>query len=98
MSKKQYNVEEALLALQQGNEEGLRHFYNNYYASLSLYAFKLTKDDQVADELAAEAFVKLWQLRHSLSPDRSVLAWLYSIVRNAAFDHLRKIKRQNIKS
>jgi RNA polymerase sigma factor (sigma-70 family) len=52
------------------------------------------EDDAVAEDIAAEAFVKLWQPRSELREPQAVKAWLYSTVRHAALDYLRHQKRK----
>jgi RNA polymerase sigma-70 factor (family 1) len=43
-----------------------------------------------------DAFTKLWQSRQTLATEGSIKAWLYSAVRNASIDHLRKVKRLRV--
>lgn len=93
MHHKHCTEEEALTALLEGQEEGLDFFFYRYYAPLIYFAFKLVRDQHLAEELSAEAFVKLWKHRLTLSGEGPLKVWLYRIVRNAAIDHLRKVKR-----
>jgi RNA polymerase sigma-70 factor (ECF subfamily) len=93
VEKKNYTDEEALIALLQGNEQGLDHFFNCYYAPLTFFVLKLTGDQQLAEDIASEAFVKLWKRREELSGEGSLKAYLYRMVRNAAIDHMRMQKR-----
>lgn len=46
-----------------------------------------------ADDLAQEAFVRLWERRSSIDPSRSVRAWLYRTVRNLALNQFRDDRR-----
>ena len=84
---------DALHALQQGQEWGLDYYFERYYTPLTLFAQGLVYDPCLAEEIAAEAFVKLWHKRESLQEIGSIKAWLYALVRNASIDHLRKVKR-----
>jgi RNA polymerase sigma-70 factor (ECF subfamily) len=96
LHKKQYREEDALQALLKGQEGGLDYFFKLYYAPLTYFAFKLLEGDHQAEEIAAEAFVKLWNHRDRLSEEGSIKAWLYSTVRNACLDELRKVKRMAV--
>lgn len=96
MRKKQYSNDEALQALMLGREEGLDHFFHLYYAPLTYFAFKLLGDQYQAEEIAAEAFIKLWNNKEKFTAEGSIKSWLYTSVRNAAVDHLRKVKRLRI--
>ncbi len=54
------------------------------------YAQMLTHDLDLTDEIIAEAFLRVWRSRASYSDRGPVLAWVFSITRNCAFDALRK--------
>jgi len=48
-----------------------------------------------AEELAQEAFLRLWTARDRYDPQRSqVNTWLWSIVRNVALNHLDHVRRR----
>jgi RNA polymerase sigma-70 factor (family 1) len=82
----------ALQALIKGREEGIEFFFQQYYTQLCYFAGSLLNDDCLAQEITSDAFTKLWQSRQSLATEGSIKAWLYSTVRNASIDHLRKVK------
>lgn len=92
MPPESHHISEALQALQAGQEEGLHYLFTLYYRPLSHYAFRWMQDSGPAEEIASEAFLKLWQHREGLSAEGSVKAWLYQTVRHAAIDQLRKKK------
>jgi len=54
------------------------------------YAQMLTHDIDLTDEIIAEAFLRVWRSRDTYSDRGPVLAWVFSITRNCAFDALRK--------
>jgi RNA polymerase sigma-70 factor (family 1) len=86
----------ALQALIRGREEGIEFFFQEYYTQLCYFAGTLLNDDCLAQEVTSDAFTKLWQTRQSLATEGSIKAWLYSTVRNASIDHLRKVKRLRV--
>jgi RNA polymerase sigma-70 factor (family 1) len=83
----------ALQALIRGREEGIDFLFQQYYTQLCYFAGTLLNDDFLAQEITSDAFTKLWQSRQTLATEGSIKAWLYSTVRNASIDHLRKVKR-----
>jgi RNA polymerase sigma-70 factor (family 1) len=87
---------DALYALQRGQECGLDYYFERYYTPLTLFAQGLVHDGQQAEEIAAEAYVKLWHKRENLQEIGSLKAWLYTLVRNACIDYLRKVKRLRV--
>jgi RNA polymerase sigma-70 factor, ECF subfamily len=59
------------------------------YATYSL-ARRLTGDEQDAEDLAQDAFLKLWRSASSYRAQRgSVRTWMLSVVRNRGIDRLR---------
>jgi RNA polymerase sigma-70 factor (family 1) len=85
--------EEAFGALQQDNEEGLDFFFNRYYTALGFYANSIVAHKEIAKEIAAEAFVKLWTKKETIEEWRKVKFLLYKIVYNASIDFLREKER-----
>ena len=59
------------------------------HPSLHRYAVGLTRDEASAADLVQEAFVRIWERRSTLDPERSVRALLYRSVRNLAFNAQR---------
>jgi RNA polymerase sigma-70 factor (family 1) len=96
LRKTNYTANDALQALIRGREEGIDFFFQQYYTQLCYFADTLLNDDCLAQEITSDAFTKLWQSRQSLATEGSIKAWLYSTVRNASIDHLRKVKRLRV--
>jgi RNA polymerase sigma-70 factor, ECF subfamily len=61
------------------------------YPSLFRYLHRLTGDEDVAEDIAQEAFVRL--LRHPL-PDSEVRPWLFTVAMNLVRDRARKRERR----
>lgn len=81
---------EAIVALQAGGERGLDFFFNRYYTSLTFYCQSLTHNQSAAQEIASEAFVKLWNYRHTITEPQNVKALLFRIGYNASIDYIRE--------
>jgi len=70
-------------------EEAFRaHWTNVFRVSLAW-----TNDWGAAEDIAQEAFVRLWIHRHQLDWSSSVLPWLLRAARNLATDRFRKVRR-----
>jgi RNA polymerase sigma-70 factor (family 1) len=96
LGRKTITPEEALQALQGGRQEGLNFFFKLHYGSLSYFAFKLTEDSFLAEEMVSSAFIKLWSYSTNITSPNHLKQWLYQVVRNEAIDHLRKVKRLRV--
>jgi len=56
------------------------------------YAFALLDDRDLACDVAQEAFVRLWQARARLDPERPLVPWLLKITRNLCVNERRKLE------
>lgn len=65
------------------------------HPALLRYAWRLTGEESSAADVVQEAFLKLWQRRATLDPQRSLKALLYTTVRNLSLNHLRNTRRRH---
>jgi RNA polymerase sigma factor (sigma-70 family) len=64
-----------------------------YEGRLIRYTKKIIKDEQVAQEIVQNCFLKLWK-GGKKSLECKIPPWLYLVCRNEAFDQFKKNKRQ----
>jgi RNA polymerase sigma factor (sigma-70 family) len=68
----------------------LADLYERYRARIRAFITRITGDQEAAEDLCQDTFLKAmrgWQGRRQT---RSTIAWLYQIARNTAYDHLRR--------
>jgi RNA polymerase sigma-70 factor (ECF subfamily) len=94
MQKHPFGEEEALATLIGGREEGLDYFFRRYYAPLTFFAQGLVGNQETAEDLVEDAFLKLWERREELGSQGSLRSWLYTTVKNACIDLIRREKRK----
>ncbi len=63
-------------------------FFHKHYGALCEYVRGIVDRPDVAEELAQDAFVRLWE-RHTRAPVSMAVAYLYTTARNRAYSHLR---------
>lgn len=56
------------------------------------FAWRITRDEDAAEDIVQEAFLKVWRTRHRLDERRSLKALLYTIVRNLALNAIRSVQ------
>jgi RNA polymerase sigma-70 factor (family 1) len=83
-----------ILKIREGREEAFNLIFREWYAPLVLNAFHITNNQAAAEDIAEEAFIKLWEKRHSLSDIISLKSYLYMMTRNASLTWLRKNKTE----
>lgn len=62
------------------------------YPPLCAFAFGIVKDNDVAEEIVQEVFVKLWAQRDEVDINTSMHSYLYSAVRNSALNQIKHLK------
>ncbi|MBV6646079.1 MAG: RNA polymerase sigma-70 factor [Cyclobacteriaceae bacterium] len=68
--------------------------FNEYFDTLTTYAFRFLDTREEAEEIVQEVFVKFWEKCESLAPDSSVKSYLYRSVHNTC---LNQIKHEKVK-
>jgi len=53
----------------------------------------IVQDKNAASDILQDVFLKLWQIRENVDPERSLRALMYQMVRNYALNHERQKKR-----
>ncbi|MRG47108.1 RNA polymerase sigma-70 factor [Chitinophaga sp. SYP-B3965] len=81
---------ELLLQLQAGDEHSFAQLYDLYSPRMFGFLLKLTKKDEAAREILQEVFIRLWEKRYTLDPDRSFRSYLFRIAENCVVDFFRK--------
>ena len=78
--------------LQAGEVRGFNYFFELHYPALCYFARGIINDEALAEEIADDAFVKLWERRESFGHAAAIKAFLYRTVKNAAIDIMRRSK------
>lgn len=77
-----------------GDEMAFRTIYDAYFDRLAAYAFKISKSEDVSEDVVQDVFVKLWTNRSALVNVEMHQAYIFSIARNKTIDYLRKLARE----
>jgi RNA polymerase sigma-70 factor (family 1) len=93
-SKSIYSESELLQWVAQGNEQAFRRIFDLYSDRLFSYVLKITGREEIAEEIVMDAFMKVWTNREHLSAINRFDSYLYTIVRNQAFNILKRIAHE----
>ncbi len=72
-----------------------QQIWEDFRAPLRSFIRQRVHDEDVADDLLQEAFLKIHNGIGSLKDDQRLTGWLYRIVRNTITDHFRKAPSRN---
>lgn len=84
--------------LRERNDKAISLLYDHYGDTLYGVAFKVVRDEELAQDVVQESFVKIWKKADSYDASKAKLfTWLFRITRNTAIDKLRSINTKTDK-
>lgn len=90
-SKKNYTNAALVKRISQGDERAFQEMFYAYKDRLFSYCCRFTKSEELAEEIIHDALLKVWNDRHHLDPERSLVGYLYTITRNLSLNFLKKV-------
>lgn len=85
-------ADETLMAnWQRGDENALAALLSRYERKLWVFLHRLTGDKSTAEDLLQETFMRLLQHGSDWQPSARFSTWIYTVARNLAFDHARRM-------
>lgn len=79
--------------LRRSDQRAYTELFQAMYEPLYRYAWYFTKDSDLSYDILQDVFLKLWQVRERVDPQKSLKALLYQMTRNTALNHDRYKKR-----
>nr|WP_121271281.1 RNA polymerase sigma-70 factor [Pedobacter schmidteae] len=88
-----YNEVELLTRLGNGDKYAFELLYNQYKYRIAGNLLKLLKSEDLAEEILQDLFVKIWDTRKTIDPQKSFRSYLFRIAENMVMDYYRKASR-----
>jgi RNA polymerase sigma-70 factor (ECF subfamily) len=80
------------------NDKAISLLYEHYGDTLLGVANKVVRDEELAQDVLQESFVKIWKKSDTYDPTKAKLfTWLFRITRNTAIDKLRSVNTKSDK-
>ena len=90
-----YSESELVDKLKNQDSEAFSLLYDNYSAALYGIINTIVKDDEVAQDILQDVFLKIWKNVISYQRDKGTLfTWMLNIARNTSIDNLRSKNRK----
>jgi RNA polymerase sigma-70 factor (ECF subfamily) len=81
--------------LREGDEKAISLLYEHYGDTLYGVAYKVVRDEELAQDILQESFIKIWNKAHTYDPGKAKLfTWLFRITRNTSIDKLRSLSNK----
>ena len=87
------NEKYLIALLNNGNEGAFEELYRLYSNRLFGYFIKFVKSEIIAADLLQDAFIKIWNNRQNIDPEKSFRSYLFRIAENLVYDFFRKAAR-----
>jgi len=84
------NEEEILLQLKQGDAHAFDLIYKHYSFKIYRNILRLVKQEEVAEEILQDVFMRVWEKRESLSVETSFKSYLFRVGHNLVMDLFRR--------
>jgi len=78
--------------LRRGDLDALSSLVSRYQNRLYRFLLRLVRDRSEAEDLFQQTWVHVAEKIRRFDPDRNFDAWLFTVARNLAIDHLRRIR------
>jgi len=87
---KLHNEPEIILLVAQGDEKAFATLFYHYKDKLYSYALRLTGEEELAEEMVQDAFMKIWLSREGLKKIESLDAYLFTVIRNKSYNAIKR--------
>lgn len=67
------------------DKDAFRNLYLLYYPRLRAYVLKFVKAPQYAEDIVQDAFLKLWEIRNTIDPEKNFSGYIFTITKNLIF-------------
>ncbi len=72
-----------------GDQKAFRKLFEHFFLRLYRFAGSIVKDQQKAQEVVQDVFLKVWENREHLTSVCNIEVYLYTITKNKCIDYLR---------
>lgn len=70
----------------------IEKIWQQFHQELKRFIMKRINDNDIANDILQEVFIKIHENIHSLKDDKKLDKWVYQVTRNVIIDHFRKTK------
>lgn len=83
----------AIQVAEKNDENAFKMLFQKFYAGLLSFATSVIKDQQMAEEVVEDVFIKLWENRETLPTITNLSYYLYVATKHASLNCIQKRKK-----
>lgn len=76
-----------------GDPRAFGELYQMYRKPALRFCLILLKDEAEAENVLHEVFLKIWERREQINPELNFNSYLFTCLRNYAFDHFKRLEK-----
>lgn len=76
--------------IKQGDQPAFTLLYDKFSRQIYRNILRLVKDDDIAQELLQDLFLKIWEIRQDIKAEGSFKSFLHRVAENIVYMHFRK--------
>lgn len=84
-------VKPLLIRLINHDHSAFHELYDLFSSQVYCNILRMVKDADLAQEILQEVFVKIWEKRSIVDPEKTFSSFLHQVARNMVYDHFRKL-------
>lgn len=86
-----YNITELLGQVAEGNEKAFHILFDEYKDRFYSVVLKMTRSDDIAQEMVQDLFLKIWKNRASLVDITNPDSYFFTVLYRQVFSHYKKL-------
>lgn len=86
------DVPELLKSVAEGSESAFKQVYDYYFPKIQTFAFRVLHDNELAQEVAQEVMLELWQMGSDLKTILNLDAFLKTLTKRRTIDAWRRLQ------
>ena len=81
--------------LKGGDEQAFNELYNAYREPALRFCNSILKDTEESENIIQEVFIKIWNRKQGINTELNFTSYLFTIIKNRVFDHLKEVKKND---
>jgi len=83
-------------SIKKSDQTAFKALFDQTHDALLYFALRYIPTQDTAQDILQEVYIKLWDMRTKIDPDKSLKSLMYQMVRNMCLTHIRDHKRTQI--
>jgi RNA polymerase sigma-70 factor, ECF subfamily len=79
-----------LSLIKQGDSRALDSLFRKYYAALCRFATYLSSRGDLAEEIVADVFFRIWEKRETITVEKNVRSYLFTATRHTCINYMKQ--------